>query len=83
MQLRFTVSVHIGAQFTIRKQKLLLKTKISAKNASLGIINNLSPRSQKNQKILVKLSEKISSGPKLGLDYHHGSKGHHKFSHSL
>ena len=73
MQLKFTVSVHIGAQFTVGKPKILLKPKISAKTASLGIINNVSPRSQKNQKILVKLSQKTFSGPKLGLYYHYGS----------
>ena len=50
------VSVHIGAQFTVGKPKILLKTKISAKSPSLGIINNVSARSQKNHRILVKLS---------------------------
>ena len=77
------VSVHIGSQFTVGKPKILLKTKTSAKSASLGIINNVSPRSQKNHRILVKLSQKTLSRPKLGLRYNHGSKGHHKFSHSL
>ena len=83
MQLTFTVWVHIGAQFTVGKPKILLKTKTSAKTASLGMINNISPRSQKNQKSFVKLSQKNFSRPKLGLNYHYGSRGHHKFSHSL
>ena len=77
MQLRFTVLVHFGAQFTDRKPKLLLKPKISAKNASLGII----PRSQKNYWILKKLSQKTFFGPKFGLNCHHGSKVHHTSSH--
>ena len=37
MRPKFTVLVHFGAQFTIRKPKKLLKTKIYAKSASLGI----------------------------------------------
>ena len=52
---KVTVSVHIGAHFTTGKPKILLKAKISAKTASLGIINNVSLRSQKNHRILVKL----------------------------
>ena len=83
MQLKFTVLVHFGAQFTARKPKKLLKTKISAKTVTLAIINNVSPRSQKNQRILGKLSQKTFFGTKLGLNCHHGSKDHHKFSHSL
>ena len=66
-----------------KKSKILLKNKFSAKTASLGIINNVSPGSETNHKVLVKLSQKIFSGFKLGLNYHHGSNGHHKFSHSL
>ena len=58
MHPKFTVLVHFGAQFTTRKPKKLLKTKIYAKTASLGIPNNVSPRSQKNHRILVKLSKK-------------------------
>ena len=77
MRLRFTVLVHFGAQFTDRKPKLLLKPKISAKNASLGII----PRSQKNYWILKKLSQKTFFGPKFGLKCHHESKVHHTNSH--
>ena len=60
-----------------RKTKNIAKTKISTKTACLAIINNVSPTSHKNHRILVKLSWKIFSGPKLGLHYHHGSKGHH------
>ena len=70
-------------QFAVGKPKILLKNKIFAKTASLGIINNTSSRSQKSHRILVKLRQKTFSGSKLGLNYHHGSKGHHKFSHSL
>ena len=40
------------------KTKNLLKTKISANTASLGISNKVSARSQKNHSILVKLSKK-------------------------
>ena len=56
--LKFTVLAHFGAQFTAGKPKTLLKAKISAKTASLQIINNVSPRSQKNHIVLVKLSQK-------------------------
>ena len=52
MQLKFTVSVNFGAQFTAGNPKLLLKTKISAKTASFGIVNKVSPMSQKNHRIL-------------------------------
>ena len=52
-------------------QKILLKTKSSGKTTSLGIWNNISPRSQKNHRILVKLS-KTNWGSKLGLNYPHG-----------
>ena len=83
MQLKFTVLVHIGAQYTDGKPKILVKTKISAKTTFSGIINNVTPRSHKNHRIPVKLSHKAFSGPKLGLNYQHGSKGHHKSSHSL
>ena len=60
--------VHFGAPFTAEKPKILLKPKISAKNASVGISNNGSPRSQKNHRILVKLNnkkKKEKKGPKL------------------
>ena len=40
------------------KSKILLKTKSSGKITSLGISNNVSPRSQKNHRILVKLIKK-------------------------
>ena len=63
----FQVLVRLGTQFTPRKPKILLKPKISAKTASLGISNNVSPRSQKNHKILVKLSKKNIFGPKFTL----------------
>ena len=55
---KITVLVHFGAPFTAGKPKILLKIKISAKAASVGISNNVSPRSQKNHRILVKLSKK-------------------------
>ena len=60
---KFTVLVHFGAEFTTRKPKKLLKTKIYAKTASLAIPNNASPTSQKNHRIFVELSKK-----KLGLN---------------
>ena len=44
------------------KTKNLLKTKISANTASLGISNNISSRFQKNHRIRVKLSKKKKSG---------------------
>ena len=68
------ISVHFAAQFTSGNQKILLKTKIYEK----GILGNnyLSPRSQKNHRILEKLSLKTFFGPKLGLNCHHGLKGH-------
>ena len=50
--LKFTVFVHFDVEFTAGKPKILLKTKTSASNASLGIINRISPRSQKNSRIL-------------------------------
>ena len=55
---KFTVLVHFGTQFTTGKSKTLLKTKIFAKTSSLGISNNVSLRSQKSCRILVKLSKK-------------------------
>ena len=58
MHPKFTVLVHFGAQFTTPKPKNLLKTKIYTKTASLGIPNNVSPRSQRNHRILVELSKK-------------------------
>ena len=74
MHPKFTVLVHFGAQFTTRKPKKLLKTKIYAKTASLGIPNNVSPRSQKNHKILAELSKKkiFFCVHKLGLNCHLG-----------
>ena len=49
-----------GAQFTVGKSKILLKTKISAKMTSLGISNSDSPSSQKDYRVLIKL---IKKGP--------------------
>ena len=63
MQLNFIVSVLFGAQFTAGKPKTFLKTKISAKTTSSEIVNNISPRSQKNHRILGKLSLKTFFGP--------------------
>ena len=53
---QLTVLVHLEVQFTTGKSKILLKTKIFAKAVSLVISNNVSPRPQKNHRILVKLS---------------------------
>ena len=55
---KFTVLFHFVAQFTAGKPKILLKPKISAKTTSLGISNSARPRSQKNDRILVKLNKK-------------------------
>ena len=65
---KFTVLFHFGAQFTAGKPKILLKTKVSAKTTFLGISNSISPRSQKNYRILGKLSTKIFGGSKLVLN---------------
>ena len=46
-----------------RKTKNIAKTKISTKTACLAIINNVSPTSHKNHRILVKLSWKYFLGP--------------------
>ena len=54
---KFTVLVHFGVHFTAGKPKILLKIKISAKTTSLGISNNISSRSQKDHRILVKLTK--------------------------
>ena len=66
---KFTVLVHFGVQFTAGKPKTLLKTKISGKTAFLGISNDVSPRSQKNHKILAKLTKNKNVGYKLGINY--------------
>ena len=50
--------LHFGTQFTAGKPEILLKDNISEKATSLRISNNVSPRSKKNQKILVKLKKK-------------------------
>ena len=56
--------------------RISLKTKISAKTASIGIINNIYSRSQKNHRSLQKLSGKSFFEPKLGLLCHNGSKSY-------
>ena len=56
--------------------RISLKTKISAKPASIGIINNIYSRSQKNHRSLRKLSGKSFFEPKLGLLCHNGSKSY-------
>ena len=56
----------LGVQFTARKPKTLLKTKISAKTTFLGISNNISPRSQEDHRILVKLSKKTPKNCPMG-----------------
>ena len=72
---KFTVLVHFGAQFTARKLKILLKTRISSKTTyrpiSLGISNNVSLRPENNHIILVKSSNFFGGvedwGARLGL----------------
>ena len=80
----FTVLVHFGGQFTAGEPKILLKTKISAKTTFLGVSNNVSPKSQKNHRILVKLNKKKTCA-QIGskLPPLTASKGYQKFSHSL
>ena len=86
---KFTVLVHFGAQFTARKQKILLKTRTCAKTTyrptPLGISINVSLRSQKNHVILTKVNKKIFLGTQIRSKLHPSptSKGHHKFSLSL
>ena len=67
------------AKFTTQKPKKLLKTKIYAKTAFLGIPNNVSPRSQKNHTILVELIKKKiwEGGTNWSLNCHLGL--HQKF----
>ena len=71
-QMERTQSLHfcyiLGPNLQPGNQKILLKTNISVKTTSLGISNNISPRSQKSHWILVKLSKKTFFGPKLGLN---------------
>ena len=62
------------------KTKNIAKINIFCKNNILKISNNVSPRSQKDNKVLVKLNKKDWS-PKLGLNGPHVQKGHQKFSH--
>ena len=86
MHPKFTVLVHFGAQFTARKPKIFLKTKISEKAASLGISNNVNPRSQKHHRIIVKLSKKNNIFlAQIGSKLLPGAapKGHQKLSHRL
>ena len=66
------------AQFTTRKPKKLLKTKIYTKTTSLGIPNNISPKSQKNHRTFVELSKKKNFWEhKLGLNFH--LRSHQRF----
>ena len=65
---KFTVLFDFGVQFTAGIRKILLKTKITAKSASLRISNNLIPKSQKNHRILLKLNKKTFFRAKLGLN---------------
>ena len=79
MHLKFTILAHFGTYFTAGKPKILLKIKVFGKTASLGVSNNISPKSQKNHRFLAKLHfwTQIYKLP-------HGaaSKGYQKFSHS-
>ena len=66
---KFAILVHLGAQVTAEKPKILLNIKISAKTTFLGISDNVSTRPQKHYRILVKLSKKKNFfGPKLSLN---------------
>ena len=62
---KFTVLVHLWAQFTTGKHKILPKTKIFPQTASLGISNHTDPRSHVNLRILLQLIlKKHFWGPK-------------------
>ena len=56
---KFTVLVHVWAQFTPEKCKPLPKAKFFAKTTFLGLWNKASPRSQKNHRIVTKLIKEI------------------------
>ena len=64
--------------------KYCLKPKFLEKTTSLGISNNVSPMSQKNHRILVKLSKKNIFWAKIYKSAPGAtSKGYQKFLHSL
>ena len=84
MHPKLTVLVYFRTQFTARKPKILLKTKISGKTTSLGISNNVSLRCQKNHRILIKLSKNKRFWAQIYKLVHGAtSKGYQKFSQSL
>ena len=58
----------LGPNLLPENQKYCLKPKISGKTTSLGISNNISPRSKRNNIILVKLTKNKFFGPKLGIN---------------
>ena len=58
----------LGSNLLPENQKHCHKTKISGKTAFLGISNDVSPRSQKNNKILAKLTKNKNAGSKLGIN---------------
>ena len=58
----------LGPNLLPENQKYCLKPKISGKSTSLGISNNISPRSKRNNIILVKLTKNKFFGPKLGIN---------------
>ena len=64
---KFTVLVRFGALFTDTKPKILLKTRNFKKHISLGISNNISPRSQKKSHNSCKNNQN-KLGPKLGIN---------------
>ena len=55
---KLKVWVHFWAQFIPGKSKILPKTRIFPKTTSLQLSNNISTRSQINQRILIKLIKK-------------------------
>ena len=55
---KFTVLVHFWAQFTLRKCKILPKSKVFPETTSLGLSNDTSPKSQINRRILTKIIKK-------------------------
>ena len=66
---KFTALIHFGAEFTAGKPKILLKTKLFGKTTFLGISNNVSLRTLKNNIILVNLSKKTILWPKCGINF--------------
>ena len=84
---KFTILVHFGVQFTARKAKMLLNTRISTKTSY--ILRNIKlckfqVPEKSHYSCKVKQNKIFLGGEQIGSKLPHGptSKGHHKFSHS-